>query len=748
MFNWKSMRGLALLLFAGIAVLPVAAQTTPPVDPKVLFQIEIASTQQEFHIGERIPIKLSFSSTAKNRYQINMAQYDRSGRMSYEHFKVVPSDGAVDPLPTYIGGMGGLTNFRFLSSEPWSITLNLNEWVRFTRPGEYKVTVTSNRVGARDPANAFGTSAVGARSNEITFKVIDTDPVWQKRVFGEAVKIFDAPAPAKPEEMQQYTLSRRQALETLRFLGTVDATRELAKRMRGEDSDGLDYLCSLGLISSPERSAAYSALEDALKDPDRAINANFLYTRRMVSSDQNAPNPNWREAQQRVVEEMIAALPAKRGRALSISLSTAVNEVWNGNGNSLPQETTDKLVNQLVSMFDQLPLTEQNSLLSYRWDKIKGAEMLPVLRKYAETYRDFPQMRESRAFDSLALSASALRHWYELDPTGARPAIIKEITRPRPRFDARVLGMLPDETLPEVDFALAEHFAASHDLDGSSHLASLIARYATAAILPQITEKLDPKIGKWACTIQDPILAYLLRVSPETARPRIERAVKTRGEEFTACNEGLFQAISEIHYDPVLEDIGIRSLDDRDPSVAMTAATMLGMHGSAAAESALLRRFESWSAQWAGHEAELDLIHSDGLNEKHHQLGLGNNLMNALATGKSWLSDKVKLQKLSQLTQVKRIQQELNRYMKMWEEPTLTIAVEHNPQPYPFHARVAQYEFQSMSALKDKLAQFPSGTSFYLATPARDSTDNQSLAELRAFLSEHGMSVAGEKRLN
>jgi hypothetical protein len=42
-----------------------------------------------------------------------MAQYDRSGRMNYEHFIISPAPDAVDPLPTYTGSMGGLTNFRF-----------------------------------------------------------------------------------------------------------------------------------------------------------------------------------------------------------------------------------------------------------------------------------------------------------------------------------------------------------------------------------------------------------------------------------------------------------------------------------------------------------------------------------------------------------------------------------------------------------------------------------------------------------
>jgi hypothetical protein len=741
------MRLLTLLLLVGIAVVRTCAQSAPPLDSKVALQVSIATNQTEFHIGETIPLQLSFSSTVKDHYQVNMAQYDRSGRMNYEHFDLAPANGVVDPLPTYTGSMGGLTNFKYLTPEPWSIKLNLNEWVRFTQPGEYRIAVSSRRVGVRDPSQTFGTSSITVRSNEVELKIVPANPEWQKGVLRDAVASLDAPAPAKRQQTEQYAASRRQALATLRFLGTGDAARELAKRMRGEDSGGLDYICMLGLISSPERSAARSALAEALADPDHPIDSNFLYALRVINAEPNVPDTNWRETQQRVVEELVAVLPAKRGKALSISLSTAVNEVWNGT--PVVQKTQEKLVSQLISMFDQLPVNEQNSLLSYRWDRIGSRAMLPILKRYAQTYHDFPEMRDANAYASLQVSASALRHWYELDPAGARPAIIAEITRPRPRYDARVLGLLPDETLPEVDFALAEHLTASNDLDASAHLASLIARYATAAILPQVTEKLDPRIGKWACAVQNPILAYILRVSPVSARPRIEQAIAARGEGFSACNHGLFQEISQIHYDPLIEELGIKALDDLDPEVAMTAATMLGKFGSPDAESALWRRYASWSAQWVGRESQLDLTLGEGRNDKADQLGLGENLVQALATGKSWLSDRAKLQRLSELSKVKRIhQQQLDRYLKMWEEPVISISFEHNPEPYPFHAHVAQYEFQSLVALKDKLAQFPSGTKFYLSRPPVDSPDNdQTLSELRTFLSSHGMSVA-EKRAN
>jgi hypothetical protein len=392
-------------------------------------------------------------------------------------------------------------------------------------------------------------------------------------------------------------------------------------------------------------------------------------------------------------------------------------------------------------------MNEQNSLLTNRWDKIGGAAMLPILKRYAQTYRDFPEMRRSDAYDSLQLSGSALLRWYELDPAGARSAIITEITRPRPRFGAKVLGILPDETLPEADLALAEHFAVVQDLDGLSNLASLIARYGSPAILPQVVEKLDPKIGKWASAIQEPLLAYVLRVNPALARPRIEQALASRCPGSSACDRSRVFAISEIRYDPVLEEIGIQSLEDPDPQVAMSAAGLLGKYGSSAAEAPLWRRYESWSAQWVGRESQLDVDFVLGSGERVDQLGLGRSLMRALATGKSWLSDKPQLQRIGQTTKVTGILQELDGYLKNWDDQTLNILVDRGPSAGGFTARLAQYECHSMDALEEKLAQFPSGTKFLISIPPVKSTaTDYTLPDLLSFMGHHGLFVAGVKR--
>ena len=70
--------------------------------------LRVATGQNTFHIGERIPLELSFSSSEDNRYELTMASYDRSGRMNFEDFVVSPKIGWADPLGSYLANRSGL----------------------------------------------------------------------------------------------------------------------------------------------------------------------------------------------------------------------------------------------------------------------------------------------------------------------------------------------------------------------------------------------------------------------------------------------------------------------------------------------------------------------------------------------------------------------------------------------------------------------------------------------------------------
>ena len=723
---------LSVLPFVMLAVAgrEAQAQGEPPRDVNVVLRVSVVGGERPFRIGELIPLELSFSTAVADRYQINMATYDRGGRMEFERFVVSPSNGAVDPLANSRGPMGGgLTSFKYLTTDPWSIQLNLNEWVRFTQPGTYRLAISSRRVDIKDPATVRGSSPVLSIADPITLTIIPATAAWQKATLDGAVAVLNRPAPSGPSTDAQYR-DRVHALNTLRFLGTPEAIKGLVNCLRDDPFGNRTGTCVLGLTSAADPAVARAALEAALIDPDHPIESGFLHALQAVGTDP----AQWQQNQQRALEGLVAALPRKRGPALSISLATAANEVWNFV--PLAASTTDALVQQLVARFDELPAEQQSALLETRWDKLATPSLLPILRRHALAFDPISAMNG----ETRRLAAIALRRWYALDPAGARPAILAEITRPQPRFDARVLGMLPDKTLPEVDSALAKNFAAIEGATG--RIAALIARYATGAILTPVLVQLDPLLGRSACELA-PILAYVLRVDPRLARPRIERALSARGS--TGCYRELLPSIANLHYDPVLEDIALQHVADPDPRVRVTSASMLARFGSPRAEAVISERYTSWSKTWLGRETELTPTFADS-RERQEAINEGHFLLLALITGQSWLTDASKLKMLLAITPGERLRQTLEGALRTWNNPPFTITVNDVPASAGLDAHVVQYDLPSMDALKSKLAQFPTGTAFAIQWSARQSPGNpDSEAALTQFLRDRGMVVVAPR---
>jgi len=452
--------------------------------------------------------------------------------------------------------------------------------------------------------------------------------------------------------------------------------------------------------------------------------------------------PQREQRYQAIHTEFLDDLPHKRGNALAVSLYTALNQV--GPQQTIPREENEQLAAQLPAIFDRLPVEKQYELLAYRWDSLRSPALLPLLRTYARTYQDFPIPNEIHAYNANNLSGTALVHWYELAPEEARAAIIQEILRPKPRFNAQTLGILPDKTLPEVEQALVEHFSSNdEDYWISANLASLIQRYATAAILPRMLAIVDTNVGKWACAIQEPALAYLLRVDPVAARSRIEAGMAARGEGYSACNHSLLAQVGTLHLDPLLEEIALRSLNDDDPEVAANAAGFLGRFGSAATEEKLWERLAQWSARWHGRESELIYI-AGGTNPNVYQGTLGTSLQQAISSGEAWLADKAKLQKLQQLSVGTSMRQPIDGILAQWDHKPWRIQFLHFLSGPQFD--VLQYHLKSPDSLRNKLSQFPLGSSFVWseasATPSAEGAKN--FVELSHFLKAHGMSLRNE----
>jgi hypothetical protein len=125
-------------------------------------------------------------------------------------------------------------------------------------------------------------------------------------------------------------------------------------------------------------------------------------------------------------QELISAVGTKRGKALAASANTIVEDA-SLYSQELGPELKRTVAAQLIASFDQLPMQKQAELLQIRWNELDSKAMLPLVERVAQRYLDAPRLNELTIWEVNNASGAALQHWYELDPAGARPAILREI---------------------------------------------------------------------------------------------------------------------------------------------------------------------------------------------------------------------------------------------------------------------------------------------------------------------------------
>ncbi len=697
--------------------------------------INIHSHLPTFQQGEVVPLDLAFTSEKPQRFSINMATYDRSGRMGYERFVVEPTPGIADPLDIYFKASrafmgGGLTNFQYLSEKPFVLKLELNEWVRFDQPGVYRVAVISQRVSDHNDSG-HEERPVELRSNELTLEIVPADPAWQKTELTRVqtvLKEHPSAGPMRPDA------SRTMALKSLRYLGTTDAAREMARLFQSEDNQA-EFECMFGLVGSPNRAAGLDEMRRLLIDPDFPVRQNFLSTMSLLSLGPNTSrealatqrDENFKQLRKQLIE----TLPSKKGLALAFS----ADSVLSGDKVAIPAELRDKVARQLISSFDSLPIEVRSRWLEERWDDVKGAQWIPLLRRITDQYTDFPVPNEMQAYRSLKLSAAALTHWYELDPTEARSAVVNEIERPKPRFGREILGLLPDKTLPEAEHTIALRFVGTTDYNVEANLAGLLHRYGDRDALPAVFPKIDEFVGTWACAPQTNALAYVLKVDQDAARPLLARALSSRAR--TGCWHSLLTDVGAMQPSPVLDEFAKAALYDPDAELATDAARYLGQHGAAGAEQDLWARYLDWSKRWKSREGELR-FGPVGPQTHVWDANLGQALARALAGGQAWFADEARLRQIGALA-TDSIAQELDANIREASERPVKIQyIGFTPPQF----RVAQYQVHSTDELKKKLVQFPRTISFAFIglVPQKDP---QVVRDLKKWAEEMKLEISG-----
>lgn len=578
---------------AGLSLLPAALfaqEQTPPV--QVSLEVRLPAGKSSYVMGELIPLELVYSGTGGPDYFINTASYDRSGRLGYEQYDIAPASGVVDPLDDYYrGGLmgfigGGLSSFHPLDGTPFRLRVYLNEWVRFTAPGQYRLVVSTTHRLQRHGAGQLSQRIVSAPLQLTIERATDAWQADQLRVASEAA------GNRNPEQAKS-------GMTILRHLGTEAAALAIVSSYQNLPNT-LQFDAFAGLIGSPHRAAIVAAMEARIA-AGMPLGGRFvedLSTLRVfLEQPRDTGDPAARRARHR---SLIADYQRRWSDAFMArgatpeSMDVALERLVTGGDTGMMAAMAAFVAHrpsEAVTAFLALPAATQRTLVEFRWPEVRPWIRPALDRLYAAST---PQTNSRDSMGSLAL-----RRIVELDPVEGRRLALEEIATGDRGIAFDTLAMLPDATLPELDAPLRVRLETNRgDLATSAWLAW---RYGSPALLP-VVEGLFSR--GWACSIEGGLLAYLLKHKPEVALARLAPSFDRRA--LGGCVVPPYGDIARRAWNPTLEKAVIALLDASDIQVIADAARNLGQYGSAAVKAPLMDRLTRWEAEWRGKASALD----------------------------------------------------------------------------------------------------------------------------------------------
>lgn len=706
----------------------------------VQFSLALKGDQAIFQEGEIIPLVLSFTSTAKNRYWADVRNYDRSGRLNIEYYCLEPE--APDPLAAYFKfGFffgGGLGTDQALSSTPFIAEAELNEWRRPGR-GHYRLYAVSYRVWrVPDSGEHTDYSRVDeiVRSNTVAFEVRAATPKWRSEQLHSAMQTLAHP-PSQDAALH--------AARKLRFLNTKGSARQLAKVFsgpNGEYTHGWDFM--FGLYGSPYREVAIAAMRDELAAPDHAITSEFLGT---LAKLQVQADPLWnsppafqedpggdqafpaqlqaheKELLKAEIQRLVTALPRKAGAARALSLSAML--MAGGEDPALAKAIRPAL----IAAWENLPFETRSDLIQYRWPLIAGPEMLPVLRRIVAGPANHAELRNL-----------ALQHIHEIDPEAGRALILRNAQNVHAQASPELIALLPPEDIAVAIQPALQRIGRNLAQDTDY---KLLDRFADDGALGMVRTTFEQHRGEWACDEQAAMLRYFLRVAPAYGAPEVAAALRAR--EDTGCYRFLLSDL-EVGL-PLAQQSAIEALDDPDLELVQNAAGALGKWGSADAESALWARLQRFHQEWAGRASELRRT-PDEKSPGAQAQALEEVLVTAIAQGSGWICPPDKLTRLAGLVLTSEHAKRVETWIEEWKQGPATIMPVWFPEDNPNYSML-QYSTLTTDQLRVKLSQLPRGTQLQwqfwqpgqIIPPVTMEKQEQLYERMRAVAEQNGLTL-------
>ncbi len=738
-----------------LTVLVLATISLGAQQPQATLQMETANGESTFHIGELIPLKLTFSSPNDTQYQISPVIGGRREEFDCNRFEVSPATGWSDPLEMYykqdfiLSGHGWPAQ-PLKQEKPVEASPALNQWVRFDQPGDYAVKVTSWCV--------FRSPAPGKASDDfrltrtIKLHIVPATPEWQDATIKSIrtnLDLLDAPAASPndgdPESWQSRMKRRGQLFEDaragLRYLATPDAIDEMTSRLR-EGKYNIADECSMGLMGLPDsmRQIAIASMYKRIDEPDFPISRRFFSTLEFLNVTPGSNKESIRHQMDAVRPELWSAIFSAVAKKAPVARAQTVQTLLSDGQNISGPAVKQQMTSLLRSSFLDLDSRSQEDDLREEWDRLDSPEFLPVLQTLARLPLTYPDDFEVGPYTRQWLKAMALMRWYQLDPEGAHSEILAQIGSASPTLTAQSIGFLPAEQLPQFEPLWAQALLDTKSPLRERALGSLLIRFGTGAATGQMIEKLDSK-RSYPCDAHLVALAYLVRFSPDIARQRLKNEVATN---VGGCGGDLLNWISRLTAASVLNDQAVEDLNSTDPSVVRDAIRYLASYGRKQDEGPLWRRYVQWTTAYKGKENLLDQKNVDWSKTFASSI-LGEELGEALIRGQGWFANPNLIARVLKRCvgneMCKRLQDDANGTHSPYRVELIDSMMGFDGTFDPWIV-VAQCSTGSLKLFEAKISQFPPGSQFVLARNLPPTSDGRKLEEqVRAILEKHGMTL-------
>lgn len=745
------MRRTGAYLCLSFAVLLQFASLSETQEEEASLSFQTANEQSTFHVGERVPLKLTFTSPNDTDYRIEPMIGRRGAEFDCNRFEVVsPAKGWSDPLEMYfkqdlMRTGHGWSWPTLIRSKPVTGAVDLNEWIRFDEPGDYTIRVSSfcvSKIKAPSPHLLSGT---------IELHIVPASPEWQNEKFKsiqQNLDWYDKPTADEDEaESSQAQWQRRgelveSAQADLKYLATPAAIDEMTLRLRSEKYNFADE-CSIGLEGLPPamREIAIASMKKRIGEPDFPINRWFFSTLSFLHVTPGSEKESIRK-QREAIKPIIwsAIFSAVTKKEPAARAETVQTLLANGRNISTP-EVKQQMASLLKLSFLDLDSRSQTDDLLDEWDRLKSPEFLPILRRLArvpvesDNYEDFTGSWQQ-------LKGMALKRWYELDPEGARREIVAQIGSASPSLAAQSITFLPDEQFPQFEPVWAQALLNTKSQLQERAIGSLLIRFGTGAATGQMIAKLDEKSG-YPCDAHIVALAYLARFSPDLARKRFKHERATNEGK---CGADLFRLISELTTAPVLNDLAVEDLKDPRPATVIDAVRYLTAYGKKKDKAPVWSRYVAWTEAYKNKANLLDKAGPANWDSDFASSEIGEELGNAILKNPGWFADPDLIARVLERCVGESMCRELKSAGRTAVSPYDLFILDQQMPPVGLPADnivVAQYVTSSLTLFEEKISQFPAGSRFVLPRWYRPSNrDEQKVdAEVRAILARHGMSV-------